>query len=227
MRRFEPTKPGDGWPAMSGWEEEFPKMFRRVPGAARPTPQQISDAIARVYKAHREILPPSDEFLDAPVDPRLMAWVTKWEKMRIGWMECLENIIEELPLADSVNSLEWMVRELMLMFPDIGGEVPPRDEVDPRRGVSYRLSASGNIPTSTGASGPPLSRSAAQRNAEIERAAPIPESRVFSLQPGTGSYFVAQIRTITEGCIANLEDVIRRSSHLCSQAPTREVEPAA
>ena len=42
--------------------------------------------------------------------------MTKWEKMRIGWMECLENIIEEFPLADTVNSLEWMVRELMLMF---------------------------------------------------------------------------------------------------------------
>jgi len=42
--------------------------------------------------------------------------VTKWEKMRIGWMECLEKVIEEFPLADTVNSLEWMVRELKLML---------------------------------------------------------------------------------------------------------------
>jgi hypothetical protein len=54
------------------------------------------------------------------------------------------------------------------------------------------------------ARGPPRGRSAARRNAEIERAGPIPESNVFSLQPGTGSYFVAQIRTITEGGIAKL-----------------------
>jgi hypothetical protein len=93
-----------------------PRQVRRVSSAARPTPQQISDAIARVHKARREILPPADEFLDAPIDPRLMACVTKCEKMRIGWMECVENIIEEFPLGDSVNSLEWMVRELMLMF---------------------------------------------------------------------------------------------------------------
>jgi hypothetical protein len=101
---------------MSGWEEEFPEMLEEFPGAARPTPQQISDAIARVHKARREILPPSDEFLDAPIDPRLVAWVTKWEKNRVGWMESLENIIEEFPNADSVNSLEWMVRELITMF---------------------------------------------------------------------------------------------------------------
>ena len=87
---------------MSGWEPEFP-------GVARPTPQQISDAIARVYKARREVLPPADEFLDAPIDPRLMAWVTKWEKLRIDYMEWLENTIEEFPLCESVNSLEWMV----------------------------------------------------------------------------------------------------------------------
>ena len=36
--------------------------------------------------------------------------------MRIGWMECLEKVIEEFPLADTVNSLEWMVRELKLML---------------------------------------------------------------------------------------------------------------
>jgi|GEM_PF-2841528 len=101
---------------MSGWEEEFPEMLEEFPGAARPTPQQISDAIARVHKARREILPPSDEFLDAPIDTRLTAWVTKWEKMRIGWMESLENIIEEFPIAGSVNSLEWMVGEMNTYF---------------------------------------------------------------------------------------------------------------
>lgn len=101
---------------MSGWEEQYPEELEEFPGAARPTPQQISDAIARVHKARREILPPSDEFLDAPIDARLMAWVTNWEKMRIDWMECLENVIEEFPLADTVNSLEWMVRELKLML---------------------------------------------------------------------------------------------------------------
>lgn len=72
-----------------------------------------------------------------------------------------------------------------------------------------------------------LSVSALRRNAEIERAGAIPESPVFSLQLGTGSYFVAQIGTITEDGIANVEHVIRRSSHPCSEAPTREVEPAA
>ena len=101
---------------MSGWEEQYPETLEEFPGAARPTPQQISDAIARVHKARREILSPADEFLDAPIDTRLTASVTKWEKMRIGWMECLENIIEEFPLADSVNSLEWMVREMNTFF---------------------------------------------------------------------------------------------------------------
>jgi hypothetical protein len=101
---------------MSGWEEQYPEELEEFPGAARPTPQQISDAIARVHKARREILPPAEEFLDAPIDPRLTAWVTKWEKMRVGWMESLENIIEEFPIASSVNSLEWMVRELIMMF---------------------------------------------------------------------------------------------------------------
>jgi hypothetical protein len=101
---------------MSGWEEQYPEKLEEFPGAARPTPQQISDAIARVHRARREILPPADEFLGAPIDPRLMAWVTKWEKMRIDRMECLEKVIEEFPVADSVNSLEWMVRELMLML---------------------------------------------------------------------------------------------------------------
>jgi hypothetical protein len=43
-------------------------------------------------------LPPSDEFLDAPIDPRLVAWLTKWEENRIGHMEWLENVIEEFPL---------------------------------------------------------------------------------------------------------------------------------
>jgi hypothetical protein len=70
----------------------------------------------RVHKARREILPPSDEFLDAPIDPRLVAWVTKWEQIRIRWMESLENVIEEFPLAETVNSLEWMVREMNTYF---------------------------------------------------------------------------------------------------------------
>ena len=56
------------------------------------------------------------EFMVAHIDPRLMAWVTKWEKMRIGWMEMVENLIEQFPIAHSVNSLEWMEREIMLMF---------------------------------------------------------------------------------------------------------------
>jgi hypothetical protein len=101
---------------MSGWEDVYPDKLEEFPGAARPTPQQISDAIARVHKARRKILPPSDEFLNAPIDPRLVAWVTKWEKIRIVWMESLENLIEEFPLADTVNSLEWMVREMSTFF---------------------------------------------------------------------------------------------------------------
>jgi hypothetical protein len=101
---------------MSGWEEQYPEKLEEIPGAARPTPQQISNAIARVHKARREILPPADDFLDAPIDPRLMAWVTKWEKMRIGWMESLEKVIEEFPLEDTVNSLEWTVREMNTYF---------------------------------------------------------------------------------------------------------------
>jgi hypothetical protein len=113
---FEPTKPGMGRTAMSGWEEQYPEELEEFPGAARPTPQQISDAIAGVHKARREILPPSDEFMDAHIDPRLMAWVTKWEKMRIGWMETVENLIEQFPIADTVNSLEWMVREMNTYF---------------------------------------------------------------------------------------------------------------
>jgi hypothetical protein len=94
---------------MSGWEEEFP-------GVARPTPQQISDAIARVHKARRKVLPASDEFLDAPIDPRLVDWVSKWEKNRIGHMELLENVIEEFPLCESVNSLEWWVGDVITVF---------------------------------------------------------------------------------------------------------------
>jgi hypothetical protein len=101
---------------MSGWEEQYPEELEEFPGAARPTRQQISDAIARVHKARREILPPSDEFLAAPIDPRLVAWVTKWEQIRIGWMESLEKVIEEFPLADTVNSLEWIVREMNTYF---------------------------------------------------------------------------------------------------------------
>ena len=101
---------------MSGWEDVYPDKLEEIPGTARPTPQQISDAIARVHTARREILPPADEFLDAPIDPRLTAWVTKWEKIRIGWMESLEKVIEEFPLADTVNSLEWMVREMNTFF---------------------------------------------------------------------------------------------------------------
>jgi hypothetical protein len=101
---------------MSGWEEKYPEELEEFPGAARPTPQQISDAIARVHKARREILPRADEFLDTPIDPRLKDWVTQWEKIRIGWIESLENIIEEFPLADTVNSLEWMEREMNTFF---------------------------------------------------------------------------------------------------------------
>ena len=70
------------------------------------------------------------------------------------------------------------------------------------RPVNARPSRS--IPTRTARSvGPPRGRSAARRNAEDERAGPIPRV-MSSLQPGTGSYFVAQIRTITEGGIAKL-----------------------
>jgi hypothetical protein len=106
-----------------GWVASDERMGRRVPeqleefpGAARPTPQQISDAIARVHKARREILPPADEFLDAPIDPRLTDWVTKWEKNRIGHMEWLENVIEEFPINESVNSLVWLVGEVITVF---------------------------------------------------------------------------------------------------------------
>lgn len=59
----------DGWPAMSGWEDVLPEELEEFPGAARPTPQQSSDAIARVHKTRREFFPASDEFLDAPIDP--------------------------------------------------------------------------------------------------------------------------------------------------------------
>lgn len=95
---------------MSGWEEG-------VPGAVEPMPQQISEAVARVHRALREILPPSDELLEASIDAHLMPWVTKWEKKRIGWMELLENFGErEMLGAESVNSLKWMERELIMMI---------------------------------------------------------------------------------------------------------------
>jgi hypothetical protein len=101
---------------MSGWEDVFPEKLEEFPGAARPTPRQIADAIALVHKARREILPPADEFLDAPIDPRLTAWVTKWEKNRIAYTEWLENVIEEFPLCDTVNSLKWMEEETNIFF---------------------------------------------------------------------------------------------------------------
>lgn len=85
-------------------------------GARRGGRAQISDAIARVHKARREILPPSDEFLDAPIDPRLAAWVTKWEWNRMRQLEWLEKIIEEFPLEDTVGSLEWMTQETIVFF---------------------------------------------------------------------------------------------------------------
>jgi hypothetical protein len=116
MRQVRADEAWDGLPAMSGWEEEFPEKLEEFPGAARPTPQQISDAIARVHKARREILPPANEFLDAPIDPRLTDWVTKWEKNRIGHMEWLENVIEEFPINESVNSLVWLVGEVITVF---------------------------------------------------------------------------------------------------------------
>jgi hypothetical protein len=46
MRRARADEAWDGWPAMSGWDEESPEEFEKSPGAARPTPQQISYAIA-------------------------------------------------------------------------------------------------------------------------------------------------------------------------------------
>ena len=101
---------------MSGWEDMYPEKLEEIPGTKRPTPQQISDAIARVHTARREILPPADEFLDAPIDPRLMAWVTKWERNRIGYMEWLENVIHEFPLRESVNSLKWLEEETIIYF---------------------------------------------------------------------------------------------------------------
>ena len=101
---------------MSGWEEQYPEELEEFPGAARPTPQQITDAIARVHKARREILPPADEFLDAPIDPRLTAWVTKWEWNRVRYMEWLEKVIEKFPLEDTVNSLKWMEEETSIFF---------------------------------------------------------------------------------------------------------------
>jgi hypothetical protein len=47
----------------------YPDKLEEFPDTKRPTPQQISDAMARVHKARREILSPADEFLDAPIDP--------------------------------------------------------------------------------------------------------------------------------------------------------------
>jgi hypothetical protein len=52
----------------------------------------------------------------APIDPRLVDWVTKWEKNRIGHMELPENVIEEFPLCESVNSLEWWVGGVTTVF---------------------------------------------------------------------------------------------------------------
>ena len=101
---------------MSGWEDVYPDKLEEIPGTARPTPQQISDAIARVHTARREILPPADEFLDAPIDPRLTAWVTKWEWNRVRRMEWLEKVIEEFPLEDTVNGLKHMEGETIVYF---------------------------------------------------------------------------------------------------------------
>jgi hypothetical protein len=101
---------------MSGWEDVYPDKLEEFPGTKRPTPQQISDAMARTHKARREILPPADEFLDAPIDPRLTAWVTKWEWNRVRTLEWLEKMIEEFPLEDTVNSLRWMEHEMTNYF---------------------------------------------------------------------------------------------------------------
>lgn len=101
---------------MSGWEDVYPEKLEEFPGTARPTPQQMSDAMARVHKARREILPPADEFLDAPIDPRLAAWVTKWEWNRVSHLEWLEKMIEEFPLCETVNSLRWMEHEMTIYF---------------------------------------------------------------------------------------------------------------
>jgi hypothetical protein len=72
--------------------------------------------MARVHKARREFLPPADEFLDAPIDPRLTAWVTKWEWNRVKHLEWLEKMIEEFPLLDTVNSLRWTEHEMTMYF---------------------------------------------------------------------------------------------------------------
>jgi hypothetical protein len=105
-----------GGQRMSGWEDVYPDKIEEIPGTKRPTPQQISDAMVRVHKARREILPPADEFLDTPIDPRLTAWVTKWEWNRVKHLEWLEKVIEEFPLLDTVNSLEWTTHETITYF---------------------------------------------------------------------------------------------------------------
>ena len=76
---------------MSGWEDVYPHKLEEFPDTKRPTPQQISDAMVRGHKARREILPPADEFVDAPIDPRLMAWMTKWEWNRVRHLEARED----------------------------------------------------------------------------------------------------------------------------------------
>jgi hypothetical protein len=86
MCRVRADEAWDGWPAMSGWEDVYPDKLEEFPGTKRPTPQQISDAMARVHKARREILPPADEFLDTPIDPRLTAWLTKLEWNRVRYL---------------------------------------------------------------------------------------------------------------------------------------------
>jgi hypothetical protein len=76
MRRVRADEAWDGWPELSGWEPE-------LPGLERPTPQQIADSMARVHKARRELLPPADDFVNAPIrSEQLLAWVARWSKMR-------------------------------------------------------------------------------------------------------------------------------------------------
>jgi hypothetical protein len=132
---LEPTKPWDGWPAMSGWEEQYPEELEEFPGAARPTPQQISDAIARVPgRAYRP--PPGGLGDQVGTDPDPLDGVAREGHRGVPGRRHGERVG-----VDGTGD-EHVLR-------GNGEEVPPRDGGVTRRGVNYRRSASRSMPIST------------------------------------------------------------------------------
>ena len=79
-----------------------------------PTPQQVAAGIREANKARRESWPRSEEFGNAPIEPRkLLAWLIQWGKAREGWIETVADAVEKFPLVADAKELELIVRDVI------------------------------------------------------------------------------------------------------------------